>query len=163
MRWILMISIGLLLTILAPPCFGQVTGTPGLNDYTVNGSFSGSTSCNIVVIPPASPLTLAVSGDPLTTVIIIILVPVPGAGCPCTAGFAPFPPNCAGVQSLDILFGTPGCVSLLISGVTDAAGDYSVTAPSCPPSLRFSTQAVLLGPAACPPPVWTQAYDVSCL
>jgi len=149
--------------LLAAPSSAQVTGTPGLNDYTINSTASGSTSCNLVVVPFSSPITFAISGAPNTNFIAILLFSVPGAICPCTAGFNPLAANCAGIQSWDLPLGTVGCNMVLVFGTTDGAGNFSVTAASCPSGTRFSTQTVLLGPTACPPKVWTQAYDVTCL
>ena len=136
----------------------QTTGFAGVNDYTVNGSIPGSTSCNLVTIPPSTPIDLEVSAGPNLPVIILIVL------CPCRVAAATFPPNsCVDTQTMDVPAFFPGCPTVILFGNTDAAGDLAISGP-CVPGIRFSTQAIILGDPICgPDPIWSQAYDVECL
>ena len=42
----------------------QTTGVPGVNDFTINGQNSGSTSCSSIIVLGGTPLSLEVSAGP---------------------------------------------------------------------------------------------------
>ncbi len=168
--------------LLAAGARAQTTGVPGMNDYTINGLTSGSSSCTQLCF--ASPLTLnmVVSGPPNSAAMIF------WTDCPCRGCAIPWPANpcvpaipfgtllpCAATnQSLDFL-PIPGCQVLFSAFVlTNTAGVAAVSLnvplignSAQPCSLRFSTQAAVIdpcgvgGPPIGPGPfVLTQAYDV---
>ncbi len=173
---------------LALACAGsavaQVTGVPGINDYTLNGLVSGSQSCTSLCFPSPTTLTMAVNTTPGAPVIVYWTT------CPCRGCSVPWPPNaCApGIplgflpgctatnQSIDF-FPAAGCAVVFSATlIANAAGiaSLTVTVPllsggtvPCSPNVRLSTQAVVLdlcgvgGPPVGPGPfVLTQAYDV---
>ncbi len=169
----------LLLT--AAPLLAQTTGVAGINDYTVNGSTPGSTSCASLCFPNGNlPLTFAVNTVPGNPVLVVV------TDCPCRGCITPWfnntcspaiPPAsfplCAGTnQSLDLFLG-PGCNVIFLAWMTaNAAGQASMTVnvppfttPPC--SQVFATQAIVIdacgtgGPTTGPGPfVITQAYTL---
>jgi hypothetical protein len=169
----------LLLASLASVSFAaaQVTGVPGINDYTINAPVcAGSPSCTTCCFQTPVALNCNVSTTPGNLVVVI------WSFCPCFAGFAcgpinacvpPIPNTACGSttnQSLDLQL---GCVMTTFVGVANTAGIAPVTlnipnlGPALPCSIGpLSTQAVVLDPcglgvAAFPGPfVATQAYDV---
>jgi hypothetical protein len=64
----------------------QTTGVPGINDFTVNGIGSGTTSCNLIVTP--SPCVLNVNTVPGMRVWFFF-----ARGCPGTPGAMILPPT----------------------------------------------------------------------
>lgn len=160
----------------------QVTGVAGINDYTINGSIPGSTSCNNICLPPPVTVVMQVSTVPNTAVFFI------WNPCPCRACVTPWTlnsclpviplatiPPCSGTtnQSLDMLL-SPNC-PIIWSGlaISSAAGIATISIPIPPLTTlpcagpRFSTQAVVVntcgtgGPPAGPGPfVLTQAYNL---
>lgn len=143
---------------LAPLGLAQVTGVPGLNDYTINGQGSGSTSCTKVDLPSLGTniLILSVSGPPNTPVILAF------SACPCSPGFfnlglaACTPPSA--IQSIDLNLFWP---LITLDFWTDGFGNLTLVVP-CPPNVTFATQAAVFD-VTCPW-LWrlTQAYDVCC-
>lgn len=83
MRIALFAAIALTTSLLASTASAQCTGFPGINDYTINGSTSGATSCSLVTIPTSSPITVSVSSIPSTPVAILLGTSVPGSSCTC--------------------------------------------------------------------------------
>lgn len=149
---------------------GQTTGVPFLNDYTVAGAASGSTSCTVVPIPGGGPTVFTVTCSPTAVLAVLVFSP-----CPCAPGFlcvAPTPcaipatacPLAAGGpgttnQSLDLLL---PCGLLPPLVVFPVAGVATAVLP-LPPGLVFGTQAAVVDPA-CPAPLGamlTQAYTVT--
>ncbi len=176
------VLLGLALGLLSVPAAAQTTGVPFINDYTVGGVGSGSTSCTSVPIPGgglAVPFTVTASAPGLPVFIFASVSLVPGAVClcvPCTLGVAPSPcpiptfTACPATtnQSIDLVLGTPSCALLMMPGVTglDPAGGpggvFTATI-ALPPFVSFSTQAVVVDPLCATPAfgvVFTQAYDV---
>ena len=145
------------LSFLAAPLDAQTTGTPGFNDYTVNGISSASTSCTTATIPFATPISFSVSTCPFSPVFLLF------SPCACSPGFLTLPPvRCQGLvfsQSLDLQMSST-CSLSVIAGIADAAGNFTLTLPSCPSGATFATQAVT---RCCAPFLLTQAYDVVCL
>lgn len=174
----------LTLAAVAAPLAAQTTGVAGINDYTVNGSTPGSSSCPAVCIPTPGTITMTVNTVPGAFVIFV------WTDCPCTGCAIPWAANvctpsipngtssaCASTnQSLDFL-PVPGC-NILFTGTAfaNAAGLASIvltvgslgngTVP-CGPFNRLSTQAVVFDPCGvggiplgAGPFVVTQAYDV---
>lgn len=165
-----------LLAALATASFAlaQVTGVPGINDYTVNGLTSGSVSCTTQCNATPVNLNLAVSTAPGNIVIFAF------SFCPCFAGFTCELPNaclpaipstaCGSStnQSLDIQL---GCVTTFFAGVAGTAGaTMTLSIPSLgtipPCSVQLATQAIVIDPCGLglsflPGPfVLTQAYDL---
>ena len=105
----------LALALFAVPAAAQTTGFAGINDYTVNGFTSGSTSCNFVLVPVGSPITFTVTAAPGSPVLILFVF-----DCPCTPNVVIFP-NCGPPlvfpsTSLDLLYSFPGCPSFAVFG-----------------------------------------------
>jgi len=181
----LSIALGLCLALTGARANAQVTGVPGINDYTLNGFTSGSTSCTSLCFPSPVTLTMAVHTAPGNLAIAF------WTDCPCRGCSIPWPPNaCAPSiplgsvpacsltnQSIDF-FPVPSC-SILFSFtmVANSAGFASTTisvplinfgtVPCAPTNPTFSTQAVVLDlcgnggvPVGPGPFVLTQAYDV---
>jgi len=173
----------LLSTALIRPAPAQVTGVPGINDYTINGLGSGGTSCIPLCIPSPTTLTLVVNTVPGNAVIVFF------SDCPCRGCSFPWLPNacvppippalappCSGLtnQSIDIFFGVPGCTIVFSQFLfANAAGVASLVLPvppfgSVPCSALFSTQSLvfdLCGTGGSPPGpgpfVLTQAYSIA--
>ncbi len=163
----------LLLTILAlaPSVASQTTGVPGLNDYTVNGHTSGSTSCQSVDLVIGSVAEFRVdTGVPGTMVAFMF------SFCPCEPCWFRMPPvGCGGLipwtacvvnpsnQSIDINL-SAGCGPVAVFLPTDGAGVATFALPIPPSALGilFSTQAAIVGnPCSGPFPLLTQAYDLN--
>ena len=178
MRFLVLLGLALA----SAPAAAQTTGVPFINDYTVGGVASGSTSCTPVSIPGgglAVPFTVTASAPGLPVFLFASVSLVPGAVClcvPCTLGVAPSPcpiPTFSACpaptnQSIDLVLGAPFCALLTRPGVTgpDPAGGpggvFTALIP-LPPSLIFSTQAIVVDPLCATPAfgvVFTQAYDV---
>src|SRR5688572_8674898 len=87
------------LLLLAAPAAAQTTGFPFINDLTVNGFLSGSTSCNFTN-QTGNPLTFQITAAPGAPLLLIFDT------YPCIANTIPFPPSlCYGVaipQSFDL-------------------------------------------------------------
>lgn len=162
----------------------QVTGVPGINDYTINGSTSGSQSCTALCMPSPLLLTMAVNTVPGAPVVIVwtdcpcrgCAVPWPANACTPAIPFGTIPACLTTNQSLDF-FPVPGCNILFQATlIANAAGVASLTVAvpplsagtvPCGPNTRLSTQAVVIDPCGVgglplgPGPfVLTQAYDV---
>ena len=166
-----------LLLSLAAPSFAiaQTTGVPGINDYTISGSLSGSASCTTLCFATPANLNLNVSTAPGNLVIFA------WSFCPCFGGFVCGGPNacfptipttaCGSStnQSLDLQL---GCVLTTFSAVANATGNASMLLPipsigPLPPcSFPMASQALILDPCGVglsilPGPfVLSQAYDV---
>ena len=153
----------LALAAVVAPLVAQTTGVAGMNDYTVNGSTPGSTSCPQVCIPTPGTISMSVNTAPGAFVVII------WTDCQCLGCAIPWAPNsCVPVipngtaagctttnQSIDFL-PAPGC-NILWSGtaVANAAGQATIvlTVPSfangtvpCGPFNRLTTQAIVFDP-----------------
>ena len=182
----LSIALGLTLLLTGARANAQVTGVPGINDYTLNGSTSGSTSCTTLCMPAPLNLTMAVSTVPNAPVVVF------WTDCPCRGCSIPWPPNaCAPAipfgsipacsltnQSIDF-FPVPNCQILFqFTLIANSAGVASLTlsvpplnlgtVPCAPGNPTLATQAVVLDPCGVggfpvgPGPfVLTQAYDVA--
>jgi hypothetical protein len=153
----------------------QTTGVPGINDYTINGVGSGSTSCTTQCFNTPVNLSLDVSTAPGNFVIYV------WSFCPCFGGFVCGGPNaclpaipfsaCGSTtnQSLDLQL---GCVLTTFGPVqANTAGLANLVLPfptlSLPPcSFPMATQAVILdlcgaGISILPGPfVFSQSYNV---
>ena len=159
------VLLGLALGLLSVPAAAQTTGVPFINDYTVGGVASGSTSCTSVSIPGgglAVPFTVTASAPGLPVFIFASVSLVPGAVClcvPCTLGVAPSPcpiPTFSACpaptnQPIDLVLGTPSCPLPILPGVTepdpvDGPGGVFTVPINLPPSMTFSTQAVVVDP-----------------
>jgi hypothetical protein len=162
------------------PAAAQTTGVPFINDYTVAGVASGSTSCTPVPIPGGGvvPFTVTASAPGLPVFLFATISTTPGVAClckPCTIPASPSP--CAipfttcgfggalSNQSVDLPLTVPFCLLLTIPGVTVPSGTGGVftTSPLLPPGLVFSTQAIVVDPGCASASfgvVITQAYDV---
>lgn len=160
----------------------QVTGVPGINDYTLNGLVSGSTSCTPLCIPSPVPLTMTVNTAPGNGVMIFF------TDCPCRSCAFPWPPNtcfpgippaptppCNGAtnQSLDLFVAAPCVIIYSAFLVANAAGIASQTVlvpgfTTGPCGALFTTQAIVIDPCGNggfpigPGPfVMTQAYNIA--
>jgi hypothetical protein len=144
------------LLLLAAPAAAQTTGFPFVNDLTVNGFLSGSTSCNFTN-QTGNPLTFQVTAAPNAPVLLIFDT------YPCVANTIPLPPSmCYGMlipQSFDLSL-APGAFLWTWPGATNAAGFFTVTFPASSSPIRFSVQGLVLDPI-CTPFLLTQAYQVS--
>lgn len=156
-----LLGVSLLVALLSSPSLAQTTGIPGINDFTVNGFVSGSTSCTLVV-QVGQPITFNINTVPGALSVIVLNT------CPCAAGLLPLAPiGCQGAllnQSIDLdIFGWTGalCLTLQFPGTANTAGNFGFTMPPCPNPFRFSAQGVILIPG-CAPFVMTQAYDIQC-
>lgn len=142
------------------------TGVPGLNDYTIAGMFSGSSSCGFLPgFPGGSVQPHTISTTPNTQVAWLFTL---SPNCLCRPCFFPFPnqgacpppPNTACPttnQSLDIVL---GCGIIAVSGISDAAGFATLNVTMPPPGFAYGTQAVAFQSCATPPFPFllTQAY-----
>lgn len=150
------------------------TGVVGVNDFTINGFVSGSTSCTPVSLVCPTTISFAVSCAPFAPVAIYL------SPCPCFADWAclgsttcPIPMTaCGNTQNQSVDLNLTCAPTELAFGFADALGNFSL-AVSVPPSLcglgasfSFAAQAVVLD-GACFNPVMpfhlllTQAYDVT--
>ncbi len=167
-----LVSLALAAALFGAPAAAQTTGVPFINDYTVGGFTSGSTSCTPAPLFGGGLIPFTVTAAPATPVIIFASISaIPGVVCPCVPctffaapSICPIPfTACGGAtnQSVDLGLFSP-CVLLSVTGVTDAAGTFSVPI-LLPPFLTFSTQAIVLDPFCASTSlgvVVTQAYDV---
>jgi hypothetical protein len=143
----------LLALIPAAPLAAQTTGFPFVNDLTVNGSFPGSTSCNFVN-SLALPSVYQITASPNSPCILLI-----SPNCPCLPGAIPLPAATCPfpmVQSIDL---TPTCPIIVLPGVTDAAGMFTLTLPPSSTPFRFAVQGAVLN-SSCSNILWTQSYTV---
>lgn len=158
-----------LASLLSPSAHAQVTGVPGVNDYTVAGMTSGSTSCPFVPLFGGGSTVFNVSTAPNVPVVILFNV-----NCPCTPCVLPMPASTCGLppagsctfptdQSFDLNSTFLSCVLLTATLTSDAAGNATLTLV-LPPLIRVSTQAATLHPCnsgSSFPPLFTQAYQIS--
>jgi hypothetical protein len=174
--------------LLATALFGQTTGIPFMNDYTITcvgcgsatstcwssgmggglGGVSGSTSCTPLNFNLAAggTFTFTVTCTPGAQVFIYT------NPCLCSPCWLPLGPIC-GIpftacgattnQSVDL---NVGCgLNLLFTGFASGTGVFSVTVtvPALPPMtcLQLATQAAITGSISCAGPVVvSQAYDI---
>ncbi len=157
----------LLLGLTAGSLSAQTTGVPGINDYTINGQDSGSTSCTQVAIGGSIVSNFNISTSSGTPVLFMFSL------CPCSPGnqcvptptctFLPMT-ACGGLsnQSLDLV---PTCILTSQFAISDGIGNANMNL-FIPYGLTFSTQAFVLDPTgggcAAPtfPGTFTQAYNV---
>ena len=174
----------LLFALLAASAAAQVTGVPGINDYTINGFVSGSTSCTPMCFPTGGiVLNLNVSTAPGNPVLVLFSdCPCRGCSFPwfpntCTPAIPPaFMPPCNSTtnQSIDIfLLATPCSIVWSQFLFANAAGQANLILPvptfTTPPCTQvLSTQAVVFdvcgtggNPPGPGPFVMTQAYSVA--
>jgi hypothetical protein len=143
----------LLAALPAAPLAAQTTGFPFVNDLTVNGSFPGSTSCNLVN-SMGLPHTYQITAAPGSPVFLFFSL------CPCSGGFVPLPAATCPfpmAQSIDVMIAA-GCPTFSFGGTTNAVGVYSITFPASTAPFRFSVQGAVVG--TCGTLLLTQAYDV---
>lgn len=161
---------------LASRADAQTTGVPCINDYTIVdpaglGGVSGSTSCTPLAFPGGGPVTLSISGSS-TAVLCLVLV----KGTPCSPGTLCLPPSfcpipfsaCGGTTNLSydltLPVPTPAFVCPMVP-VPGAPCTTCIIPVPLPPSITFSTQAVILDFTCGPPSFFhvlpTQAYDVA--
>jgi hypothetical protein len=145
-----------LFAVLCSAAVAQPTGIPNFNDYTINGSTSGSTSCTFLPFTTPTVLNFQVStSGPGNAAFILI-----SAG-PCSPNSIPTLATCQGT-TFDLATGFG--ISILFAGPTTPAGTFNALLPLPPlPSIRFSTQAVIIDPACGGLPLFSQAYQVSLL
>jgi hypothetical protein len=153
MRSLLRLALLLLALLPAAPLAAQTTGFPLVNDLTINGSFPGSTSCNFVNAL-GLPTTYQLSSTPNSPCILIIQ-----PQCPCMAGSLPQPPVTCPFPMLQSIDLSPLCPILVLPGVTDAAGNFTLNLPAVTTPFRFAIQGAVLH-ASCLNVLWTQAYTV---
>ena len=158
-------------TALTAPTAAQTTGFPGVNDYTVAGIGSGSTSCTEVMPPPGGGFALTVSASrPGLPVLYALTFAGTTAVVPCAPGAVGLPPSpCIlggpgppPIQSLDLLVGS-GFGLPPFAALTGPGGFATVFAPPLPAAglgLTIGTQAFVLDPTCGFPFVATQAYLV---
>jgi len=144
----------------SPP--GGTTGSPGLNDYTVNGFTPGSRSCQFIVTP-AAPTPIVLNIDTVAGLPVMIVI---NLGCPCKECHIPFAATGCVLPLLDCGLSNhafelwPPCSTIVLIAVADAFGNATINA-TVPTSIFFSTQAAVLGPPCdLGNPVLTQAYNV---
>lgn len=153
MRSFLLFALLLLALLPAAPLAAQTTGFPLVNDLTINGSIPGSTSCNFVNAL-GLPTTYQLSSTPNSPCILIIQ-----PQCPCMAGSLPQPiATCPFpmLQSIDL---SPLCPIIVLPGVTNAAGLFTLNLPAVTTPFRFAIQGAVLH-ASCLNVLFTQAYTV---
>jgi hypothetical protein len=153
MRTFLRLALLLLALLPAAPLAAQTTGFPLVNDLTINGSFPGSTSCNFVNAL-GLPTTYQLSSTPNSPCILIIQ-----PQCPCMAGSLPQPPVTCPFPMLQSIDLSPLCPIIVLPGVTNAAGVYTLNLPAVATPFRFAIQGAVLH-ASCLNVLWTQAYTV---
>jgi hypothetical protein len=159
-----LLAIGATAALAAAPAAQGTTGVPGINNYTVNGMIPGSTSCPFLGPFPAGPMVFSVSTAPGAPVAFFFNV-----NCPCVPCFFPWVPatcplpalGCGALtnQAFELNSTFAFCVFLSASTSANTAGVATITI-SVPPTIRFSTQAVLIHPCNAGL-VFTQAYNVS--
>lgn len=166
--------------LLATTATAQTTGVIGINDYTVSGLGSGSTSCTPLCFPNGGvTLNLAISAPAGSFAIVVFNF------CPCTACSLPAPANAclpaipptacgASNQSLDMNLTAACGIAFSAFVATNSAGTLSLALPiptiTGPPCLNFtiSTQAAVINPCGLGVPglvpgpfVLTQGYTLN--
>lgn len=162
----LLSGLGLAAVLTVAPAAQGTTGVPGVNDYTVGGMIPGSSSCTLLSPVPAGPTVFSISTAPGAPVVFFF-----NLNCPCRACLFPWLPS-TGCGMPPLVCFTPSnqafeldtssgfCTLLSASTTANAAGVASITV-TLPPTIRFSTQAVLLHPCDASNLIFTQAYNVS--
>jgi hypothetical protein len=163
---------------LAAATGAQTTGVPCINDYTINGGVSGSTSCTPISVPGGGVLSLKVSTSP--TAIAVIFVFRTGSGA-CVAPTLCLPPvlsplcpvpftACAATtnQSIDIGIPftiVPGPLCLTIPDTSMPGCRACFLSVPVPAGISFGTQAAVIDPLCFSlfglDLMVTQAYQVS--
>ena len=148
----------LALLLCSPTLSAQTTGVPNLNDYTINGLGSGSTSCTPMGFITPTVLNFSVSTASPGAFVFLLFSPGP-----CTPESVTMP-TCSGT-TFDLLLNP--APRLLLSGVSVPVGSSfqydapPITVPPVSPPITFSTQAVILDPICGTLPLFSQAYDVT--
>lgn len=158
----------------AAPVDAQTTGVTCINDYTILtasglGGGSGTTSCTPLALTGGGPTTITVSGSSTAFFCLIF-----AKGTPCAPGTLCLPPSicplpftaCTSSTNLsyDLTLPVPAptftCPMVPVLGTvcTECVITFNL-----PPSINFSTQAVLIDPVcgSILQLLPTQAYDVS--
>ena len=153
----------------------QVTGVPGINDYTIAPGCSGAQSCTSCCFTTPVALTCNVSTAPGNAVFLFF------SFCPCTTCFMPGPPNlcvpgipstaCGSTtnQAFEVVLGCVSSTNLVFANSAGVASfnlnlPFLGPAPAC--SINLSTQAIIIDPCGMgvsgfPGPfVLTQAYSL---
>jgi hypothetical protein len=154
----------------------QVTGVPGMNNYTIAPGCSGPQSCTSCCFLTPVTLTCNVSTAPARAVIFYF------SFCPCTTCFMAGPVNscvpaipstaCGSTtnQAFEVLLGCVSSSSLVLAntaGVATFSLPVPPLGPAAPCSINLATQAVVIDPcgaglnAAPGPFVFTQAYSLN--
>lgn len=160
-----LLVLGIATALATGPAAQGTTGVPTINDYTLNGMTSGSSSCTLLFPFASGPAVLKISTAPNAPTVFLFNLNCPCKTClfPWVPATCPMPPlTCATFtnQAFELNTGFATCVFLSASATADASGTASITVV-VPPMIRFSTQAVLLHPCSPSTLVFTQAYDVS--
>ena len=147
------------LVLLAASGRSQTLGVPGLNDMTVNGMGSGTTSCTAVGPAGISgvPITFAIFASPTSTGAALFI-----DVCPCSPAVATYPNSCHPLLFSRLDIGT--CVLMNVPmRPGPVPGSYFAAFPPLPTGLTFSAQGVVLDASCAPvwPFVFTQAYDIT--
>ena len=160
------LAIGISTTIATVSVAQGTTGVPGVNDYTVAGLTSGSSSCTLRLIP-SGPTVFNVSTAPGRPVVFLFNI-----NCPCKACLLPWlpaaaacglPPLACGIvgnQAYELDTTSGGCIFLSAGVSANTAGTATITI-NLPPLIRFSTQTVGLHPCDSSNLIFSQAYNVS--
>lgn len=142
------------------------TGVPTVNDYTIGGMTSGSSSCTLLAPFPSGPTVFNVSTAPGAPVVFLF-----NFNCSCRACLLPWVPAAAacglpplgcgiGNQAYELDTTSGSCIFLSAAATANSAGMVTVTFV-VPAALRFSTQIVLLHPCDGSNLMFSQAYNVS--
>ena len=148
----------------AAPSAQGTTGVAGINDYTVNGSTAGSSSCAFVTVP-AGLTKFNVDTSPGLRVVFLFNV-----NCPCRPCLLPWPPTACPLplttlcpftnQAFELDPSGASCLFLSGAATSNAAGQATLAFP-VPPLIRFSTQAIMINPCDPGNLLFTQAYQIS--
>ena len=162
------------------PALAQTTGVVGINDYTINGLGSGTTSCTSLCFPNGN-VTLGLNVSAPVGSFVVVLFNF----CPCLSCYLPAPANaclpaipptaCGGSnQSADINLTSACGIALSIVMTTNTAGTIgaSLSIPPLPGPpcsvVQLSTQAVVINPCGLGVPpgfsgpfVLTQAFTLN--
>lgn len=150
--------------LLATAASAQTTGVPFVNDYTINGLGSGTTSCNPIPLGPGL-VPFTVTSDPNLPVVYFASL------CPCSPCSLPLPSASCAIpatacfgsnQSIDLALNA-ACPLIAWPGVTDGSGVCTVMLPITG-TPTFSTQAVILNHPTCPSAlglIVTQSHQVN--
>jgi hypothetical protein len=159
-----LVAAGLALALAAAPAAQGTTGVAGVNNYTVNGLTPGSSSCTLLFPVPAGPVVLNVNTAPSAPVVFLFNVNCPCSPCffPWAPATCPMPPTTTcpttnQAYELNSTFAT--CIFLSAGTTANSSGNATITVV-VPPTIRFSTQAVLIHPCYAGL-VFSQAYNVS--